>query len=182
MAQEPLGNRTFRRLERMYRAIWVAFPLYVGFQVWQILTLPDRLAALDPAMKACLENLPMVQTFSPSGQVFYWTLFAIEISVYALLLVLAHRVLRRCAAGHLFFPDLVGALRTIAVIITAWPVVDLVLQNVLLGTLSALGDLPSFTPSLDLDVTVLGVGLLMLTVAAAMAEAVRLREDAELTI
>jgi hypothetical protein len=182
MARDPQAKVKFQRLERIYRAIWIAFPLYVGFQIWQVVTLPDRLSELDPALRACLQHLPMVQTFSVGGKVSFWAAFAAELTVYGWLLVLAHRILIRCAAGGVFVPDLVRGLRAIAVIITAWPVVDMALQNILLAVLVELRDMPAFTPLFDLDVTVVGVGMLMLTVTTAMGEAVRLREDADLTI
>jgi hypothetical protein len=172
----------FRRLERIYRAIWIAFPIYVAYQVWQVLTLPDRLAGLDPALASCMQHLPIVTSFSVAGMVVYWTAFAIEMGIYAALLVLGHRVLARCAGGRIFVPDLVGSLRAIALIITIMPVFDLVLQNALLGLLAALGDMPFYTPSFDFDVTIFGVGLLMLTVTAAMGRAVAMREDQDLTI
>jgi hypothetical protein len=182
MAKARAEKPRFRLMERLFRLVWVAFPLYVGFQVWQVLTLPNKLANLDPKLAACMQQLPLVPHFSLGGKVVYWIAFTMEMSVYFALLLLAHRVLARAARGQIFIPELASTLKTIALIITLLPLFDLVLQNALLAILAGLGDMPFYSPSFDFDVTIFGVGLLMLTISSAMREAVRLREDADLTI
>ncbi len=77
---------------------------------------------------------------------------------------------------------LISRLKTIGALVAAYPLLDLALSNGVAAALSAMGDLPGFTPVLAFDVTVLGVGLLLLALASAMAAALRLREDADLTI
>lgn len=102
--------------------------------------------------------------------------------VYTVLLALAHQVMHRCATGRVFVAAMIVSLRRIGMIIAAFPFIDLVLQNLSLWDYLQTGNLLFFSPSFALDVPVIGVGLLLVTMAAAMRMAVDLHSDAELTI
>lgn len=180
MTQET--TRLFRRLDRAFWLIWLAFPAVLFAEAVAIRRQDETLAAVAPQAAACLADLPQVDRFSAAGQAVFWSLFAAQALVYALLLGLAHRVIRRCAAGEIFVAEVMRTMRAIGLIITALPIALLALDSAALAALVALGDLHAFSPSLDLDLPTLGAGLLFLTLAAAMRQAMALREDADLTI
>lgn len=176
------GQQLYRVLDRVFWLIWLGYPALIWLLVTQIRSGAARLAEMAPEQAACLAMLPQVDTFSTQGKAVFWSLFALEFAIYAVLLALAHRVIHRCAVGRVLVTEMIGTLRAIGILIAGWPLVDLALSNLASLLLSRLGDMPGFVPSFALDLPVLGVGLLLLTIAAAMRQAVALREDAELTI
>lgn len=178
-------KRLYRLLDRLFWLnwlIWLAFPSFVWLTARRQLDAADTVAAMAPELRACLESLPQVSRFSPVGQGLFWSLFAVEFAVYALLLALAHLVVHRCATDRALVGEMIGTLRMIGAVIAGWAVGSLALANVVLCLLARTGDMPGYAPDLALDLPVLGIGLLMLTVAGAMAQAVAVREDADLTI
>jgi hypothetical protein len=179
---DPATQRVFLWLDRAFWLIWLGFPLLIWLLVQQVRNGPAELAALAPDQAACLAELPQPARFSPTGQWVFWGSFAVEMAIYAVLLALAHRVVHRCATGQIFVAPMIASLRQIGLIIAIFPLVDLILQN--LGTWAYVqtGDLLAFSGSFALDVPVIGVGLLLMTMAAAMRLAVQMHDEARLTI
>jgi hypothetical protein len=103
-------------------------------------------------------------------------------ALFAVLLAMAHAVIHRCATGRVFVAGMIGTLHRIGLLIIAFPVIDLLLQNLTMWVYVRTGDVMTFSPEFALDVPVIGVGLLLITMAAAMRMAVQLHQDAELTI
>ena len=169
-------------LDRAFWGVWVAFPVYLWIVVRDILGQAEDLSLLAPDQDACMAALPLVGNFSPTGKLVFWAGFSLNLVLFVILLGLAHSVIRSCARGQVFAQPLVRMLGWIALIITLFPVVDLALSNLTMRLLVATGDLPVFLPDLAFDVTVFGVGLLLLAVSVAMRQAMRLHRDAELTI
>jgi hypothetical protein len=173
---DAAGLALFRRLDRAFWLIWLAFPVVLGLHVADIGSAGARIA------DACSADIPSLAGFSTTGRVAFWSVVAVEFAVYAALLALAHGVIRRCARGRVLVAEMIGALQAIALIVALWPVAEFALANLSLAVFAATGDVPGFAPHLALDVTVLGMGLLLLALTAAMRQAVALREDADLTI
>jgi hypothetical protein len=175
-------NRLFYWLDRTFWLIWLGFPLFVWLLVQSVLDAPTQLMAQAPKEMACLADLRLPATFSPVGQWMFWSAFAVQMALLATLLVMAHAVVHRCATGRVFVSGMIRTLHGIGVLIVAIPVVDLLLQNVSTWVYVQTGDLQVFTANFALDVPVIGVGLLLVTIAAAMRMAVQLHQDAALTI
>jgi hypothetical protein len=175
-------RRIFVMLNKGFWLIWAAFPIYVWLIVSEILGAAESLAEVAPENAACLAELPQLATFSAGSQTVFWGVFSVEMTVYAVLLALAHQVIHRCATGQVFVAPMIASLHRIGLIIALWPWVDLILVNVMAYAFMAFGDLPVFAGSFIPDLPVFGVGLLMITIAAAMRMAVRLHDDAQLTI
>ncbi len=179
---DPATQRLFHRLDRAFWLIWLGFPVLIWVLVWQVLDVPAQLARLAPEQAACLAALPQVALFSQAGQWVFWGEFGVEMAVYVVLLFLAHRVIHHCATGQVFVDAMINTLRMIGIVILAFPVLVIGLQNLMEFMLVRTGDMPLYEPSFALDFPVMGVGLLLVTMAAAMRMAVALHRDAELTI
>jgi hypothetical protein len=179
---DPSAHRLFTWIDRAFWLIWLGFMALVWTLVHEVQTAPERLEALAPDQAACLSELPLVVRFSAAGQAVFWTGFAIEIVLYAVLLALAHQVVHRCATGRVFVDGMIVSLRRIGWIIAGFPLIDLAIVNLSAWIYVRTGDVLAFTGSWTFDFPVLGVGLLLVTMAAAMRLAVRLHRDAELTI
>jgi hypothetical protein len=175
-------QRLFLMLDKAFWLIWLGFPILIWLIVTEVLDAPSRLVDLAPDQVACIDALPMVVNFSAIGQAAFWVSLAFELAANALLLGLAHRVIHRCATGRVFVAEMIGTLRLIGWIIALWPMADLILSNATLAVFTAMGDIAAYQPNFALDLPVLGVGLLLITMAAAMRMAVRLHDDAALTI
>lgn len=179
---ETKSERLFTWLDRGFWLIWAGFPLLIWAVVHGTLTAPDQLTAQLPDQAACIASLPNVHTLHIGSKLVFWGTFAVEFALYAVLLAHAHLVVHRCARGQVFVDGMIIILRRIGVIITAFPLLDLFLANLLAATLHATGDVAVFQPSFALDVPVMGVGLLLLAMAHAMRQGVTLQRDAALTI
>ena len=179
---DPRTQRMFRWLDWAFWLIWLGFPVLIWSLVRSVLDLPAQLARLAPDQAQCLVGLPQVALFSAVGKVAFWVPFAVEMAVYAVLLFLAHRVVHWCATGQIFIPPIIRALQMIGVIIAAFPLCDWVMQMLAAWIYVQTGDMPFFDWGFAVDVPVIGVGLLLVTMAAAMRMAVQLHEDAALTI
>jgi hypothetical protein len=175
-------QRLFVRMDRGFWLIWLAFPVLVWLLVKEVLAAPERLAELAPDQIECLATLPLLANFSLPGRTAFWLGFGSEFLVYAVVLGLAHLVIHRCATGRVLFDDMNRVLRWVGIIIAGWSVAEVLLANLLGLALKASGDVPVFEPTFTLDLPVLGVGLLIIALSVAMRHAVRLREDADLTI
>jgi len=175
-------RQLFIWLDRAFWLIWIGFPVFVWLIVDGIMSIPGQLAKMVPDQAACIAKLPQVMNFSLMGRTVFWSVFALELAFYAALLVMAHRVIHHCATGRLFMAGMIGTLRAIGMTIAVFPVLDLMLGNLAMAAYTANGDLPVFLPDFALDLPVMGIGLLLITMAAAMRTAVRLHRDAELTI
>lgn len=180
--KDQAAMRLFFWADRAFWLIWLGFPVLIWVAVRGVLTAPEQLAVLAPDQAACLAGLPLVVNFSPVGRAVFWSGFAIEFAIFAILLLLAHRVIHRCAMGEVFVLPMIGSLRLIGTLIALFPLLDLAITNLSMLVYVAIGDIPVFEPNFALDVTVIGMGLLMVVMAAAMRMAVRLHRDAELTI
>lgn len=150
--------------------------------VREIQKVPAQLAALAPDQEACLPELPLVALFSVAGQSVFWMGFGFTMCVYAVLMSMAYQVIRRCAAGQVLIAPMITSLKRIGIIIAAFPLVDLALQNVSAWAYEQTGDSMSFAGSYALDFPVIGVGLLLMTMATAKRMAVQMHQDAALTI
>ncbi len=175
-------KRLFVWMDRGFWLIWLAFPVLIWLLVSEVLAMPERLAKLAPDQIECLANLPQLANFSFSGRFAFWLGFGAEFLVYAVILGLAHLVIHRCAVGPVLFDDMNRVLHWVGIVIAGWSVAQVLLANLLGLALRASGDVPVFEPTFALDLPVLGVGLLIIALSVAMRHAVRLREDADLTI
>lgn len=179
---DPAAHRLFRRLDRAFWLIWLGFPALVWILVRQVADAAADLAALVPEQAACLQDLPLVTNFSAQGRAAFWALFGFEMCFYVLILALAHVVIHRCATGQAFVAGMVTMLRRIGFLIALYPVVELGLGNLVAAILASTGDVAVFQANFALDLPVVAVGFLLVTMAAAIQMAVRLHQDAELTI
>jgi len=176
------AQRLFRWLDRSFWLIWLGFPLLIWLTVTTILAMPTKLAEMAPDQAACIAALPHMTQFSATGQIVFWAAFGFETAFYAILMVMAHRVIHLCATGRVFVEGMIGMLKAIGLTIAVYPSISLIVANLTMAAYWMTGDLPSFMPEFALDLPVMGVGLLLVTIAAAMRMGLRLRRDADLTI
>ncbi len=179
---DPKTQRLFHWLDRSFWLIWPGYLVLIWLLVREVQSSPATLAALAPDQAACLAALPQPALFSPAGRAVFWGGFAVEMAIYAILLFMAHQVIHRCATSRIFVEEMITTLRRIGLMIAAFPLIDLLIQNVSAWAYVQTGDMIIFSGAYALNVPILGVGLLLVTMAAAMKMAVQLHQDAELTI
>lgn len=176
------GEALFRWLDRLFWLVWAAFPIAVWQSVTLVLDPAILTSGLSAAEEACLALLPRVSRLSGAGQTAFWAMFVLETAVIAALLALAHRTIHRFARGRVFVTDTIAALRHLGLIVLVWPFATMALDGLLFALLSAAGDPALYAPAWVPDLPTVAVGGLILTLAASMRRAVRMHEDAELTI
>jgi hypothetical protein len=123
-----------------------------------------------------------VATLPTWGRTLYWIFYFSDFVVYAIGLALGHWVIHRAARGRLFAADIRAAVRLLGWILVIWPLIGLGLNNLINLAFAERPGADPFTPTFIPDVVVFGFGLFLLAIAAALAEAIRLRQDADLTI
>jgi hypothetical protein len=174
--------KIFRLLDRGFWLIWLAFPLFIWSAVAAILAAPEITKELVGDDPVCLAGVPMLDKFTLTSQIAYWSVTAIEVSVYAAILFLVHRVIHRCASGQVFVQPMIRFLRRIGWIISIWPVVAQILYNLLAWLFYAQGDMPAAYWITWPDLPAMGVGLLLVTLSYAMDMAVQMHDEAQLTV
>lgn len=174
--------KIFRLLDWSFWLIWAVFPLFIWSAIATILDAPEVTKEIIGNDPVCLAGVPMLDKFSTASAIAYWTMVSIEVSVYALILFLVHRVIRRCARGKVFVQDMIGFLWQIGLFISLWPIVALGLDNGLAWFLWQQGDMPMFFWVSWPDLPTIGVGLLLVTLSYAMDMAVQMHDEAQLTV
>jgi hypothetical protein len=167
----------FRRLDRLFWVVWLTLPLMIletaGIS-------PVDLLRGDWAPASWLTDL--VATLPTWGRTLYWIFYFSDFVVYAIGLALGHWVIHRAARGRLFAADIRAAVRLLGWILVIWPLIGLGLNNLINLAFAERPGADPFTPTFIPDVVLFGFGLFLLAIAAALAEAIRLRQDADLTI
>jgi hypothetical protein len=169
-------------LNRLFWMVWVALPVMVGLTVWSIVTQGQPVDGMTPEQAQCLQILPTVGRLSTIGQAIIWVLFAFQISIYVVLLWFLHGMVRRFAQERIFVSETLASLHWMGVILIVWPFLETATIALAAFALKAIGDVPFFAFSFNLDVAPIAVGLFLLATKHVIERAIALKEDADLTI
>lgn len=175
-------KRWFRFLDRAFFAVWVALPVMIGIAIWSILHQGEPLAGMTSDQMQCLKVLPTVSSLSSTGQTIVWTLFAFNASIYVVLLVFLHGMVRRFARERIFVSETLASLWQMGLILIVWPFLETGASTLASFALWKSDELPFSYYSFNLDVAPIAVGLFLLATQSVIGKAMALKEDSDLTI
>ena len=112
----------------------------------------------------------------------FWLRFPSDFVVFGLALGLGHQVIRRRARGRVLVADIVRRIAILGWLLLVWPLVGLVIDNVISLSLTQISGAGPVAPTWVPDIIVMGFGLLLPAIMPALREAIRQQNAVDLTI
>lgn len=175
--------RWFRRLDLAFWAIWAALPVVVWLAYRANTTASASIAAsLSPENAKCAGLVANPLDMSPHGQSLFWALFALQLSFFAVLIGILHRMVHRFASGRIFVAETLQGVWWMGIILVIWPFVDLTSSNTVAYLLHEFGDIKFFLPSYNVDIGTIAGGVFLMALKFVIEHAILLQSENELTI
>ncbi|MGY4625826.1 DUF2975 domain-containing protein [Bradyrhizobium sp. USDA 4486] len=176
-------QRWFRRLDLAFWAIWAALPVMVWLAYRANTTASASIAAsLSPEQAKCAGIVANPLDMSRRGQLLFWTLFALQLSFFAVLIGILHRMVHRFARGRIFVSETLQGVWWMGIILVIWPFIDLITSNAVAYALHEIGDVKFFLPSYNIDIGAIAGGVFLMALKFVIEHAIRLQSENELTI
>jgi len=173
----------FRRLDLAFWAIWAALPVVVWLAYLRSTTASASIAAsLGPDQVKCAGLVANPHEMSRPGQLLFWTLFALQLSFFAVLIGILHRMVHRFARGRIFASETLQGVWWMGIILVIWPFIDLITSNAVAYALHEIGDVKFFLPSYNVDIGTIAGGMFLMALKFVIEHAILLQSENELTI
>ena len=173
----------FRRLDRAFWVIWAAFPVVLWLAYHHTTTAAGTIAeSLTAEQAKCASIVVNPLTMSALGQMLFWSLFALGVSFYAVLIGMLHRMVNRFASGRIFVSETLQGVWWMGIFLVVWPFVDTITTNAVLFVLYRTGDVKFFLPNYNVDVGTIAGGVFLMALKFVIEHAILLQSENELTI
>ena len=173
----------FRRLDLAFWAIWAALPVVVWLAYLRSTTVSASIAAsLGPDQVKCAGLVANPLEMSRPGQLLFWTLFALQLSFFAVLIGILHRMVHRFARGRIFASETLQGVWWMGIILVIWPFIDLITSNAVAYALHEIGDVKFLLPSYNVDIGTIAGGMFLMALKFVIEHAILLQSENELTI
>lgn len=173
----------FRTLDIAFWVLWLAFPVMIWIAYQHASDPASALESLKPELANCSEILPRPGQMSAQGKAIYWTLFVFQLSIYAVLLWVLHRIVHRFAGEKVFVDETLASVQLMGIILLVWPFLDVAVNNAAVYALKSLGDLPHIkSPGFMIDIAPLAVGVFLIAVKYVLEQGIALKSENDLTI
>ena len=183
MSVRGARQRWFRCLDLAFWAIWAAFPLVIWLAFHRNTTASASIAAsLSPEQAKCAGIVTNPLDMSRQGQMLFWMLFSFQLSFFAVLIGIFHRMVHRFAHGRIFVSETLQGVWWMGIILVIWPFVDLATSNAVAYALHEIGDIKFFLPSYNLDIGTIAGGVFLMALKFVIEHAILLQSENELTI
>lgn len=175
--------KRLRQLNRLFWLCWLGVPASIAIAVWEIaFSIPAAVDA-SPQGGRCLRLLGNPNYISTDGKVLWWSLFLFDCSIFFAVLFVLHRMVRKFVSGRIFVSDTLAGLKTLGVMLLAWPFLEAAVRAGVFAALKALHDLPSGWPlPMSVDFGVVAMGFFLLALKVVVEHAIYIKSDHELTI
>ncbi|TYO65851.1 DUF2975 domain-containing protein [Bradyrhizobium hipponense] len=176
-------QRWFRRLDLAFWAIWAALPVMVWLAYRANTTASAAIAAsLSPDQAPCAGIVANPLHMSLPGKLLFWTLFTLQLSFFAVLIGILHRMVHRFARGRIFVSETLQGVWWMAIILVIWPFVDVITSNAVAYALYEIGDVKFHLPTYNIDVGTIAGGVFLMALKFVIEQAILLQSENELTI
>ena len=130
----------FRRLDRAFWVIWAALPVVLWLAYYRTTTAPVTIAeSLSGEQAKCAGIVADPLTMSTMGKLLFWSLFALGVSFYAVLIGMLHRMVNRFANGRTFVSETLQGVWWMGIFLVVWPFVDTITTNAVIYVLYRIG-------------------------------------------
>ncbi|MGX1351662.1 hypothetical protein AB7M49_005238 [Bradyrhizobium elkanii] len=173
----------FRRLDRAFWLIWAALPVVLWLAYDRTTTASATIAeSLIGEQAKCAAIVVNPLTMSAKGQVLFWSLFALGVSFYAVLIGILHRMVNRFANGRIFVSETLQGVWWMGIFLVVWPFVDTITTIAVTYALYQAGDIKFFLPSYGVDVGTVAGGVFLMALKFVIEQAILLQSENDLTI
>jgi hypothetical protein len=168
--------KTFKVINLLFWAIWVAIPFCIAASTdfW------DKAIVFSGIESGCTEAA--TKELSDAGKTAAFLFFVFDTLVYLILFGLMHIMVRDCAKGRLFINRSISIMGYIAAVVFVWPFLTLITFNLARYYLVTTGDLPIFKAEYQLEPIMIGAGLFFFVLRLVLQHALKMHEDAKLTV
>ena len=173
---ENTSLRLFKRINLIFWGIWLVIPFMIvaSTYFW------DQTVIFSGIDNGCTEAASKI--LSEKGKMAALLFFTFDTMLYLILFALMHVMVNDCAKGRIFIDRSISIMGYIAGIIIIWPFLTIATFNLTKYFLYSIGDLPEFKPEYTIDVVMIGAGFFFLMLRFVLLHALKLHEDAKLTI
>jgi hypothetical protein len=179
MAARATKSNQFIIFDRIFWAIWLAFPVTIWL-TYNAVMVDSAFMAVIP--ESCRSTLPIVSKFSTVGKMAVASFFLWQFALYVIVIAMAHRTIRRCMRGDVLVDDILRTLGFIGAVIVSWVFIQVLVANIMKYVIFLTGDVPLFEPEYGFDVGLPALGILILAMRAVIAHAIEIKRDQDLTI
>ncbi|MDE5451494.1 DUF2975 domain-containing protein [Bradyrhizobium sp. CSA112] len=173
----------FRRLDWAFWAIWVAFPVTAWMAYRANTTASLAIAqSLDAEQAKCAGLIANPLNMSGPGKLLFWTLFGLQLSFFAVLIGILHRMVHRFAHGRIFVSETLQGVWWMGIILVFWPFLDAIASNAVAFALHAIGDTKFYLPFYTVDVGTIAGGVFLMALKFVIEHAILLQSENDLTI
>ena len=170
------SSKIFQKLDRAFWVVWSAFPFFLGYGVYYVVTDGFFSSKTDPS-----KNFP-IMNFSVMGKLLASSYIGLNIILYILLFLFIHTLINHFRRGNIFVRNTLTYMHRIAWLLLAWPFIEIMQYNLVAFSLDCLGDVPNWEPSYCIDLTFIALGLVILALRLVMFHAIKLHKDMQYTV
>jgi hypothetical protein len=173
---EDKSLKLFNHINLIFWGIWLLIPFYIAASTY----FWDQTVIFSGLGDGCTETAN--KTLSEKGKIGAVLFFTFDTLLYIILFAFMHVMVNDCAKGRIFIRKSVSIMGYIAGLIIVWPFLTVATFNLTKYFLYSIGDLPEFKPEYTIDVVMIGAGFFFLMLRFVLLHALKLHEDAKLTI
>ena len=173
---EDKSLKLFRRINLIFWGIWLVIPFMIAASTffW------DQTVIFSGLENGCTEAAS--KALSEKGKIVATLFFTLDTVLCLILFALMHLMVNDCAKGRLFIDRSISIMGYIAALVIVWPFLNTITFNMTTYYLFSIGDLAEFKPEYSVDVVMIGAGFFFLVLRFVLLHALKLHEDAKLTV
>jgi hypothetical protein len=169
--------KIFRLIDRLFWLVWICYP-YVFITTVQL----NGFAQVGTPPEVCRPWLLDYNAFTPLAVALLWTDATAQFIVWGVGLGLGHWLVHRAAKGRVLVTEIIWPVRTLGLLLLIWPVLQLVLANLVAWSIASVVPGQDYVPIWFPDIVPLGFGMIVIVIATVLSHAVDLARETELTI
>jgi hypothetical protein len=173
---EKKSLKLFEHINLFFWGIWLLIPFYIAASsyFW------DQAIIYSGLENGCTEAVNKI--LSTNGKIAAMLFFIFDTMLYLILFALMHFMVNNCAKGRIFIGQSILIMGYIASLIIIWPFLHTLTFNLTKYYLFSIGDLANFNPDYTIDVVMVGAGFFFLVLRFILVHAMKMHEDAKLTV
>jgi hypothetical protein len=173
---EDKSLKLFKIINLIFWGIWLLTPCFIAASTY----FWDQTIIFSGIENGCTEAAN--KELSQEGKIAAMMFFIFDTMLYLILFALMHYMVNDCAKGRIFIGRSISIMGYIAALVIVWPFLTTVTFNLTRYYLFFIGDLVEFKPEYSVDVLMIGAGFFFLVLRFVFLHALKLNEEAKLTV
>jgi len=172
---KQIKQSTFKWLDAIFWGVWLLMP----FLIWQAF---DPIWSQPYSYEEYDVGPPNVAAYSALGKVLVTFATGFDKLFELIILALMHRLVRQFKRGDLLIETTLSTIKYMAWVISAMPIVEILIFNLNSYLLYRLGDIPAWQPLYTFQVMAFAMGLFLYALQMLIQHAIALQKDVDLTV